>query len=61
MKTLNFNSDTYSMFDLPQHHSSAEAEQSFPGLDIIATLEDISSTNYSDEPFCEMSDRNYTH
>ena len=60
MKPLNFNSDSWSMFDniaSPNDHS----EESFQGLDIISALEDISSANVNDEPFCELSEREYTH
>ena len=57
MKPLNFNHDTVTLFD---QFTPSDTEEAFAGLDIISTLESISSANI-DEPLCEMSDREFTH
>ena len=59
MKPLNFNHDnnTVTLFD---QFTPSDTEEAFAGLDIVSTLETISSTNI-DEPLCDMSDREFTH
>lgn len=61
MKALNFNHDSFTMFDSSNDMNTKDTEsQSFQSVDIVSTLEDISCTNISDA-LCDLSDREYTH
>jgi len=61
MKALNFNHDSFTMFDSSNDMNTKNTEsQSIQSEDFISSLDYISQTNIV-EPLCDTAEREYTH